>query len=112
MKLKRIYGYPASDCLSVANRSERMPEGVNATENVLEAGGFYVSRFELGAENKKYVSKKGVQPVTRTQNVAVATVKTSFIDTSYAKCALLNETCYDIVMSFVDGKMTKGRSNI
>ncbi len=109
MKLKRIYGYPKDDVLSVANRSDRMPEGVNATENILEAGGFYVSRFELGAENKKYISKKGVQPVTRSQNNAVATVKIAFIDTSYAKCALINETCYDIVMSFVDGKMTKGR---
>ena len=86
-----------------------MPEGLNATNNILEVGGFYVSRFELGAENKKYVSKKGVQPVTRTQNNAVATVKIAFIDTSYAKCALINETCYDILMSFVNGKITTGR---
>ena len=77
---------------------------------LIEYGGFYLSRFELGWENNRCVSRKGVQPATPSQNGAITTIKNSFIKTSYARTALIHETAYDMVMAFVNGKRTKGRS--
>lgn len=84
----------------------------SAGNKVSIPGGFYVSRFELGWKNNRCVSRKGVQPVTPSQNNAITSIKNSFIKTSYAKTALMNEVVYDMMMAFVNGKRTKGRSTI
>ena len=79
---------------------------------LVEYGGFYVSRFELGWQNNKCISKIGIEPATPSQNDAITTIKNSFIKTSYAKTCMMNETGYDMMMAFVNGKRTKGRSTI
>ena len=94
------------------NRSDATPEGFYGKAGVPEYGGFYVSRFELGWQNNKYISKKGVQPVTRSQNNAITSIKNNFIKTSFAKTCLMLENYYDTIMAFVNGKITKGRTAI
>ncbi len=88
------------------------PEGFYGKPGVVDYGGFYVSRFELGWQNNTCISKMGVQPWTPSQNKAMSSIKNNFIKTSFAKTCLVIESYYDTIMAFVNGKITKGRTAI
>lgn len=72
---------------------------------VLNAGGFYISRFEAGIENDKLVSKKDA---TVWKNISQANAKSeakTFIDNDNVKSSLCSGIQWDVTMSFVNEKL-------
>lgn len=69
---------------------------------VLNAGGFYISRYEAGEENGKTVSKKGIEPLnTITQAESKEKAKKA-INTDNVKSALCSGIQWDVIMSYID----------
>ncbi|MBQ7410552.1 MAG: hypothetical protein IJW20_04125 [Clostridia bacterium] len=68
-------------------------------KSALENGGFYISRFEIGKENDKPVSKKGVE-VWANLNKAEAN---KIIETMYdnINCDLINGYAYDTALTWI-----------
>ena len=67
--------------------------------SALENGGFYISRFEIGKENNKPVSKKSVE-IWNEVNVGEAE---KIIDSMYnnINCELINSYAYDTTLSWI-----------
>ena len=93
---------------------------------VMNAKGFYVSRYEAGLEYNdglKLVSKKGAEIYNRKsygENVDYEETSKSFVNNDYVKSALCSGIQWDVIMDFVDGKkdgkgndfyVTQGNSN-
>ena len=74
-------------------------------EAVVNAGGFYISRYEAGKEGKdKLLSKKRATVwVDIAQEDMKTTTKTMY-NTAHVKSALCSGIQWDMVMKFVDGK--------
>ena len=83
-----------------------LPRGISDEKTaVLNAGGFYIGRFEASSVNGKLQSKKGVLAwYNITHATAIAKAK-EFMNNSYAKSALITGRQWDRVMNFVDGKL-------
>ena len=78
---------------------------------VVDAGGFFISRFEAGNEDEKLVSKKGATVWTNiTYEVSKSTAK-SFANTDSVKSALISGIQWDMVMKFINGK-ADGNGNV
>ena len=89
------------------DRQEGLPDSSWTVDKLLACGGFYISRFEIGKIGNRYVSKKGIQPdATISQDSAITGYKNNFINTTYAKTALINGVAWDSVMAFINGKKT------
>ena len=72
---------------------------------VINAGGFFVSRFEAGKEGTNtLVSKKGETVWTNISQEASKTTAKNFKNTESVKSALCSGIQWDMVMDFVDGK--------
>ena len=87
-----------------------MPEGVaSEKETVLNAGGFYVGRYEAGKEegneNPNPVSKKGATVWTNISQTDAKEKAKSFIQKADVKSALISGIQWDRVMQFVNGKL-------
>ena len=103
---KRNINYYDTNILEkVTSDTNYLPDGIGDEESaVIDARGFFVSRFEAGVENGKLVSKKGM-PVN--SNITQEKAKTSaknLVNTDSTKSALCSGTQWDLIMKFVDGK--------
>ena len=68
-------------------------------QSTLENGGFYISRFEIGKENDKPVSKYGVDTwVNINKNEANKLIETMYDN---IKCDLINGYAYDTTLSWL-----------
>lgn len=77
--------------------------------SALENGGFYISRFEIGKENNKPVSKKGITIWDGvTKNEAEKIVKSMYNDIN---CELINGYAYDTTLAWIM-KTNEVESNI
>ncbi len=83
-----------------------LPYGIDDEEKaVIDAGGFFVSRFEVGIESSVGpVSKKGMTVDSYVTQERAKTRAKSIVNTDRAKSALCSGTQWDLVMKFVDGK--------
>ena len=78
----------------------------NATvekQAVIDAHGYYISRFEAGNENGNVVTKKGATIITNT--VSVNTVKTNvkkFINNDSVKSSLCSEIQWDLASNYIE----------
>lgn len=83
-----------------------LPRGIRDEKTaVLNAGGFYIGRFEASSANGKVQSKRDVPTwYNITHATAIAKAK-EFMNNSYAKSALITGRQWDRVMNFVDGKL-------
>ena len=83
-----------------------LPYGIDDEEKaVIDAGGFFVSRFEVGIESSVGpVSKKGMTVDSYVTQERAKTRAKSIVNTDSAKSALCSGTQWDLVMKFVDGK--------
>ena len=97
-----------------------LPEGIEATNTsesneeaertaVVNAGGFYISRYEAGKETSgntnTLVSKSGA---TVWNNISQADCKTTaktFVNNENVKSALCSGIQWDVIMNFVNGKL-------
>ncbi len=86
--------------------TDYLPEGIDDEEKaVIDAGGFFVSRFEVGIESRVGpVSKKGMTVDSYVTQKKAKTRAKSIVNTNSAKSALCSGTQWDLVMKFVDGK--------
>lgn len=86
--------------------TDYLPEGIDDEEKaVIDAGGFFVSRFEVGIESSVGpVSKKGMTVDSYVTQERAKTRAKSIVNTDSAKSALCSGTQWDLVMKFVDGK--------
>ena len=78
----------------------------------LENGGFYVSRFEIGKENEKLVSKFGVNVCNNiTKDEAETIIKNINVD---IHCDLMNGYAYDTILSWIlqNNKIELTRHNV
>ncbi len=110
--------YESKECSEIAHDDEGyLPEGIeNETTAVVNAGGFYIGRYEAGAEGGKLgettwtekptlVSKKGATVYNWiTQEDCKKEAKT-FINNKYVKSALISGIQWDMTMAFIDGKI-------
>ena len=71
---------------------------------VINAGGFFVSRFEAGNQNGKLVSQKGATVWNNITRDSSKTTAKSFINNDNVKSALCSGIQWDMIMNFVDGK--------
>ena len=74
---------------------------------VIDAGGFFISRFEAGNEDGILVSKKGETVWTNITYEDSKTTAKSFINTDSVKSALCSGIQWDMTMRFVNGKDEK-----
>ena len=83
-----------------------LPDGIyNEEIAVINVGGFFVSRFEVGIESSVGpVSKKGMTVDSYVTQERAKTRAKSIVNTDSAKSALCSGTQWDLVMKFVDGK--------
>ncbi len=104
------------DYLPNGLQQEGKTEGEIEKETVLKAGGFYISRFEAGAEGGTYtndqwtdstklVSKQGVTVWNYIKQEECKTIAKTFINNNNVKSALISGIQWDVVMKFVDGKL-------
>lgn len=72
---------------------------------VLNAGGFFVSRFEAGNDNSgNLISKKGVTVYNNISQEESKTKAKSFRNNDNVKSALCSGIQWDVIMNFVNGK--------
>ena len=71
---------------------------------VVDAGGFFVSRFEAGKEDGTLVSKKGVTVWNEISQADCKTKSKAFANTDSVKSALCSGIQWDMIMNFVNGK--------
>ncbi len=93
---------------SAYDDTDYLPDGIdNEKKAVLEAGGFYISRFEAGKETidgeDTLVSKKGATVWNNIKQEDCKTTAKKFKDDSNVKSALISGIQWDMVMEFVDG---------
>ena len=96
-----------------------LPDGIQPTSDddinneqaekqvVLEAGGFYVSRYEAGNEEETLVSKKGVTVYSNISQEDTKAKAKTFINNDNVKSALCSGIQWDVIMEFVTGKDEK-----
>ena len=81
-------------------------------ETVLNAGGFYISRYEMGKEGTDtLVSKKGVTVWNSELLENEKEIAKTFVNNENVKSALCSGIQWDVVMNFVNGKLD-GINNI
>ena len=81
-------------------------------ETVVNAGGFYISRYEAGKEGEGIlVSKKGAMVWTNISQADCKTTAKTFINNENVKSALCSGIQWDITMDFVNRKQD-GNNNI
>ena len=73
---------------------------------VVEAKGFYISRYEIGKVDGEPVSRKGVNPYIYTGYDEISTISKDYIkDRNNLNSALCTGIQWDVIMSFVNGKL-------
>ena len=99
-----------------------LPDGVmNEKETVLNVGGFYVGRFEAGAEGgklqsneednyswtikPKLVCKKGMTVYNWISQDDTKKVAKTFVNNNNVKSSLLSGTQWDVMMATINGKI-------
>ena len=91
--------------INATSDTNYLPDGIYDEEiSVINVGGFFVSRFEVGVENGGPVSKKGMTVDAYVTQERAKTRAKSMINTNKLKSALCSGTQWDLVMKFVDGK--------
>lgn len=68
-------------------------------ESALKYGGFYISRFEIGKENEKIVSKPNVKVLTNISRTQVIEKLDNMYDN--INCKLINGYAYDTTLTWV-----------
>ena len=92
--------------MNTTSDTNYLPDGIyNEEIAVINVGGFFVSRFEVGFESSVGpVSKKGMAVDSYVTQERAKTRAKSIVNTDSAKSALCSGTQWDLVMKFVDGK--------
>ncbi len=91
--------------MNTTSDTNYLPDGIyNEEIAVINVGGFFVSRFEVGVERAGPVSKKGMTVDSYVTQERAKTRAKSIVNTDSAKSALCSGTQWDLVMKFVDGK--------
>ena len=91
--------------INATSDTNYLPDGIYDEEiAVINVGGFFVSRFEVGVENGGPVSKKGMTVDAYVTQERAKTRAKSMINTNKLKSALCSGTQWDLVMKFADGK--------
>ena len=72
---------------------------------VMNAKGFFVSRFEAGNENGNLVSKKGATVWNEISQEDCKIESKNFINSDSVRSALCSSIQWDMIMNFVDGKL-------
>ena len=73
---------------------------------VVEAKGFYISRYEIGKVDGEPVSRKGVNAYIYTGYDEISTISKDYIkDRNKLNSALCTGIQWDVIMSFVNGKL-------
>ena len=91
--------------INATSDTNYLPDGIYDEEiAVINVGGFFVSRFEVGVENGGPVSKKEMTVDAYVTQERAKTRAKSMINTNKLKSALCSGTQWDLVMKFVDGK--------
>ena len=79
---------------------------------VLQSGGFYVSRYEAGNDGvNNLISQKNVSVYNRISQADCKEKAKTFINNQNVKSALCSGIQWDMIMNFVNGKIT-GKSEI
>ena len=71
---------------------------------VLNAGGFYISRYEAGIENNSLVSKKDKEVWTNISQTSAKETAKQFINNENVKSSLCSGIQWDVVMNFINEK--------
>lgn len=87
------YAYDDSDFLPARVSNEQ--------ETVLNAGGFYIGRYETGIG---LVSKKGATPWTNLHHNSAKSESKNFISNKFVTSALISGTQWDVTLKFVNGR--------
>ena len=73
---------------------------------VVKAKGFYISRYEIGKVDGEPVSRKGVNAYIYTGYDEISTISKDYMkDTNNLNSALCTGIQWDVIMSFVNGKL-------
>ena len=103
--------------VKISTATSYLPEGIqpstdNSDQNekaerqaVIDAGGFFISRFEAGNENGTLVSKKGANVWCYINNEDTKTIAKTFINNDNVKSALISGIQWDMTMDFVNEKL-------
>ena len=103
--------------VKISTATSYLPEGIqpstdNSDQNekaerqaVIDAGGFFISRFEAGNENGTLVSKKGANVWCYINNEDTQTIAKTFINNDNVKSALISGIQWDMTMDFVNEKL-------
>ena len=99
-------GYLPEGIVQATDDSEHNEEAER--QAVIDAGGFYISRFEAGKETvdgeDKLVSKKGAKIWNNISQEDSKTEAKAFINNDSVKSALISGIQWDMTMAFVNGK--------
>ena len=77
---------------------------------VLNAGGFYISRYEAGIENNSLVSKKDKEVWTNISQTSAKETAKQFINNENVKSSLCSGIQWDVVMNFINEKQDGERN--
>ena len=89
-----------------------LPNGIDNEKNaVINAGGFYIARFETGQQDGRPVSKQKVSVWTNISFDEALEEAKNLINTSYAKSAMCSGIQWDIMMNFINEKFD-GNGNV
>ena len=69
---------------------------------VIDAGGFYLSRYEAGEEDGKVVSKKGIPVLTGKTQDECKSIAKDVVKTDSAKSALCSGIQWDVIMNYIE----------
>ena len=90
-----------------------LPSGIsNEKQAVLNAGGFYIGRFETGGTWTELLCKKGIGARTGISQSDAKENAKIYINNNYAKSALISGIQWDVTMAFVNRKKRWSRSHI
>lgn len=99
LKLEKRDFFDLTNLTSIRNYECLNIEYEEFLKSALTNGGFYISRFELGKENGKIVSKLGAEVwYNITRKEAIETVKNMYTNIN---CRLINGYAYDTTLAWI-----------
>ena len=73
----------------------------NVLKSVIENGGFYISRYEIGNEDNEPVSKKSVKVWNEINREEAIQISNKMYEELNINCELINGYCYDTVLNWI-----------
>ena len=90
----------------IIDDTEYLPDGIDEEEKaVIDAGGFFLARYESGKENtNNLVIKKGATLWNELSYSEAKTISKTLYNNDEVKSALCSDIQWDMVMKFINGK--------